>query len=132
MRDMHVHFFMGMANVSSRDNASTECMRLLHLVDLYKVRHSKMPQLADSAAEGNTGWWWPVQRISADAPGPRISEPGGDAAADAQQQQQQQGQVRRLRHSGPSHRRASSASPSRWWRWDRLLARGAWASPSDT
>ncbi len=72
VRDMHVHFFLGAPN-TSREQAGVGCMRLLHLVDLYKVRHAKsIPPVVDSATSGRTAWWWPVTRIHAGGPGPRL------------------------------------------------------------
>ncbi len=61
-RDVHVHFFRGAAG-SSRDNASTDCLRLLHLVDLYKVRYERRAAPQDSAQSGDSAWWWPVAKI---------------------------------------------------------------------
>lgn len=61
-RDIHVHFFRGGPG-STRDDGATDCIRLLHLVDLYKVRHHSSPAPLHSINTGDSAWWWPVARV---------------------------------------------------------------------
>ncbi len=61
-----MHFFQNTPG-TAREQAQTGCLRLLHLVDLYRVRRTvtDVPRPVSHVDNGNAkeDWWWPARML---------------------------------------------------------------------